>query len=129
MRCDSGQDVSGSGLERAKARPVLAAPKGDRQLHCWGQLESVLPVTLTWISLGSLLTLTPTTHMCPSVCLDVCMLMLIKSQRPYILHSIIQILYKTTVPFLLVRSEHWLDFCLNCILSFWERTLPYPLGY
>lgn len=95
----------------------------------WGQLESVLPVTLTWLSLGSLLTLTPTTHISPSVCLDACRLMLITSQRPYILHSIIQILYKTTVPFLLVLSEHWLDFCLNCILSFWELTLPYSLGY
>ena len=46
----------------------------------------------------------------PGVCLDAYRLMIIKSQRPYILHSIMQISYKTTVPFLLVHSECWLNF-------------------
>lgn len=57
-----------------------------------------------------LLTLTPITHISLGVCLGAHKSIMIKPQRPYIIHSTVQTLCKATVPFLLVHNRHWLIF-------------------
>lgn len=61
----------------------------------------------------SLLTLTPTTQISLGVCLGAYRSMMIKPQRPYIIHSTVQTLCKAAVPFLLVHNGHWLIFFVS----------------